>query len=110
MMYLGKWPVVSDRDFVTVAFTEKFGDDKMVIGVTDASDLYEYPVVKGKVRGEVLAGGYVLEKIDDKKTRVYYVSFSDLKGMIPQMLINMAQKNQAGIPGRVQSKMDKEGK
>ncbi len=55
--------------------------------------------VKGVVRGEIVVAGYVLEKLEDKLSRVTYLSCSDLKGSIPQFLINLVTKKQASVAG-----------
>ena len=85
--------------------TYKESESKYYIGTTKANDLFEYPPTKGVVRGEVIFGGYVIEKIDDKKTRVTYVSCTDLNGSIPQMLVNQVQQSQGSIAGRVEVNM-----
>jgi hypothetical protein len=61
MQYKGIWPV-SGRDFVNVAQIFRVSDSKVYIG-TKACD-FPYANVKGYVRGEVLIGGYIIEKID----------------------------------------------
>ena len=90
--------------------TRKESESKYYIGTTKANDLFDYPPVKGVVRGEVIFGGYVVEKIDDKKTRVTYLSCSDLNGSIPQMIVNQSQLSQGAIAGRVEVNMKNAGK
>ena len=47
---------------------------------------YPFAEVKNVVRGEVKVGGFILEELEEKKTRVTYVSDVDVKGKIPGML------------------------
>lgn len=59
----GKFPV-SDRDFVISQRTFKFGDKWYIVG---SSVLHENcPPVKGAVRGEIIIGGWILEKLGEK--------------------------------------------
>ena len=74
----------------------------------DCSDIFEYPPVKGVVRGAIVFGGFILEKVDDKTTKVIYLSSADLNGSIPQMIVNLVQKGQGAIAGRIDSKMNKD--
>lgn len=58
--YKGMWPV-SNRDFVSLVVVEK-QEGKVYIGSRGCD--YQWPEVKGVVRGEVIIGGYIVEKID----------------------------------------------
>lgn len=55
-------------------------------------------------------GGYILEKIDENKTKATYISDTDIKGSIPSMIKNQLNKKQGSIPSRIESEMNKDKK
>jgi hypothetical protein len=61
MQYSAPWPV-SYRDFVSVSFKVQESKDKVYLGSKSCN--YPYPEEKKVVRGEIIIGGYVLERID----------------------------------------------
>ncbi len=79
----------------------------MYIG-TKAVD-FPYPAKNGVVRGEVYIGGYIIEKIDENKTKVTYISDADLKGSIPGMIKNTLSAKQGEIASKIGPIMAKEG-
>lgn len=105
MQYKGVWPVVSNRDFVNVSKKIIESDSKIYIGTKACS--YPYPEQKGVVRGEVLIGGYIMEKIDEKSTRVTYISDADLKGSIPGMIKNTLSQQQGEVAAKIEKAMKK---
>jgi len=50
--------------------------------------------VNGVVRAQAYIGGYIMEKIDEKTTKVTYMSNADIKGSIPTMIKNQLSKKQ----------------
>jgi len=50
---------------------------------------------KDTVRGHLMAGGWVLQKLDENKTKATYLSCSDPKGKIPDLVKNYVTKCQA---------------
>lgn len=74
-----------------------------------ASTTAQFPLdeVKGVVRGECFIGGFILEKLDENKTRFIYFSDADVKGSIPSMIKNQLSKKQGAIAGLVEEKMKK---
>lgn len=62
---------------------------------------YGVAPVKGVVRGDVLIGSYSIEKLAENKTRLTYISDSDVKGWIPGPVKNMVAKSQAEVPANV---------
>ena len=48
-------------------------------------------------------GGYIIEKIDEKKTKVTYISDTDIKGSIPGMIKNQLNKRQGSIPSKIEA-------
>ncbi len=70
---------------------------------------YPHPEVKDVLRAEAYVGGYILDKIDDHKTKVTYMSFADIKGSIPTIIKNQLSKKQGEVAGRVEKAMKKGG-
>jgi hypothetical protein len=62
---------------------------------------YPCPEVKGIVRGELFIGGWILEKIDENKTKVSYFSDIDIKGSVPGMIKNKLTERQASMPAKL---------
>ena len=52
-------------------------------------------------------GGYLIEKIDDTKTKVTYISDTDPKGSIPSMVKNKLSERQGSIPSNIEPEMKK---
>ena len=48
-----------------------------------------------------------MEKIDQKTTKVTYMSNADIKGLIPTMIKNQLSKKQGEVAGRVEEAMKK---
>jgi hypothetical protein len=61
------------------------------------------------VRGQIIMGGYIIEKIDEKTTRVTYIASSDPKGNIPGMLKNAVAVKQGSVASKIASLMQKDG-
>ncbi len=59
------------------------------------------------MRAEAYIGGYILEKVDEKTTKVTYMSNADIKGSIPTIIKNQLSKGQGTIAGRVEEAMKK---
>ncbi|KAL5474432.1 hypothetical protein EMCRGX_G026377 [Ephydatia muelleri] len=80
---------VSSRDFVSVrlAFEDENGT-KYSAGCAVTSSLK--PEQSGKTRAENHAGGYVFIPISDSRTRLIWVLNSDLKGWLPQAVVDQA--------------------
>lgn len=99
MRYKGMGPV-SDRDFLLVEKIQWFNDKKKFI-VASKSITLPYDLPKGVVRGQCLIGGYIVEEVGEKKSRVTYLSDSDIKGMIPDMIKKIIAQNQGSVAGRI---------
>lgn len=106
MRFKGIWPVV-DRDFVSIAHAERINEDKVYVG-TKSIDYFPCPEVGGVVRGEILIGAYVLERVDDNHTKVVYISNTDIKGWIPTMMKNALATLQGTIAFKVEEVMVRE--
>lgn len=99
------WPV-SNRDFVSVSTRQREGDTQFIV---TQSCSYPYAEVQGVVRGHLHIGGYMLEKIDENTTRITYLSDSDPKGSIPQMIKNTASSRQGSVASKVEEAIKKAG-
>jgi hypothetical protein len=97
LKYKATWPV-SARDFVLLAVTRQANNKVYMV---TRSINYGVQPVKGAVRGEVYVGSYSIERVGEKKTRVTYISDSDVKGWIPGAIKNMVAKNQAEVPANL---------
>jgi hypothetical protein len=95
---------VSHRDFVCVSYRLNEGN-KIYLGSKSCN--YPIPEVNGVVRAEAFIGGYILEKLNEKSTKVTYMSNADIKGSIPTIVKNQLSKNQGTIAGRVEEAMKK---
>jgi hypothetical protein len=84
---------LTDRDFVTFQHKELVSKE---LAVTCATSVVhpQAPVDKHFVRGEVLLGGYVVEKVDEKQCKVTYVVQVSLKGSVPTFVTNTASVDQ----------------
>jgi len=49
---------------------------------------YDYPVVNGFVRGEMLPSGWVVKEIEPSVCEVTYIAQVDPKGWIPPFIVN----------------------
>lgn len=105
MEHKGIWPV-ANRDFVIASMRHEEGDTYYI-----ATKSCGYPKAeeKGIVRAELFVGGYIIEKIDEKSTRVTYIANSDPKGNIPGMVKNTLASKQGAVASKIQGVMQKEG-
>ena len=55
-----------------------------------------------------MIGGYVLEKIDENKSKVTYMSNANIKGSIPGMIKNELAKKQGEVASRIEEAMKAE--
>ena len=53
------------------------------------------------VRGEIYAGGYIIEAIDQNTSQITYISHSDPKGSLPGMLKNALAVKQGEIASKI---------
>ena len=95
---------MANRDFINVGAKVNMGE-KCVIATKICA--YPYPEEKGVVRGVCHIGGYILEKVDENKTKVIYISDVDLMGKIPGMVKKQVSKKQGEVVSRVEAEMKK---
>lgn len=103
MEHKAVWPVWN-RDFVTVGIRKQDGDTYYIV---TKSCSYPLPEVQGVVRGEIHIAGYIIEKIDEKTTKVTYVASNDPKGAIPGMVKNTLAAKQGGVAAKIGEIMKK---
>lgn len=99
------WPV-SGRDFV---FAVKWVNREKDILMVARSIEIGVPHQRGVVRGEVVTSGFLLKKLEDNNTEMTYSVCMDLKGMIPNMLVNQMAKNQVGNVYKIRRAMGNRG-
>jgi hypothetical protein len=97
------WPV-SGRDFVFALKWMDRGED--ILMVAKSIDI-GVAVPRGVVRGEVLNSGFLIKKLTPTSSEVTYSVCIDLKGMIPNMLVNQMAKNQVGNLAKIKKAMQR---
>ena len=103
MEYKAVWPV-ANRDFVILSIR---AEEENCSYIATKSCNYPFDEVKGVVRAELFVGGYIIERIDEKSTRVTYIANSDPKGSIPGMVKNTLSSKQGGVASKIQGVMEK---
>jgi len=83
------------------------GPNKVYISCKSCN--YPYSSSKENVRGELVVGGYIMEQIDPNSTRVTYISKSDFKGSVPQIIQNKASADQAEVAAKIYAIMKDSG-
>lgn len=106
MQYKAIWPV-DNREFVICSGKLRVSDKKTYIATIGCD--FDYPVQEGVVRGEVYAGGYIIEKLGEKQTQITYISDTDLKGSIPGMVKNILSAKQGEITSNIGKGMASKG-
>lgn len=99
------WPV-SNRDFVVACARRREGH---TFFVTMESIDYPRADVEGLVRGSLYIGGYIVEAIDDKRTKVSFMGDADPKGNIPEFIVNLLSSNQGEVVTKIGPAMAKYG-
>lgn len=99
------WPVWN-RDFVVVAIRKQEGDTYYIV---TKSCSYPLPEVQKVVRAQIHIAGYIIQKVDEKSTRITYIASNDPKGAIPGMVKNTLASKQGGVAAKVGQIMKKEG-
>jgi len=98
--------IVAKRDFVNLT-VRRFIDDVAVLGA-QACLHRNMPPKDNCVRGENGPTAYIVEKIDDTTSKFTWILNVDLKGWLPQYLINSALANvQIGLVEALRKHMSK---
>ena len=61
--------------------------------------------MKGFIRGEAYIGGYILEEIEENKTKVIFISDADIKGSIPSWIKKEVAKRQGSVAAKIENAM-----
>ena len=80
---------VSNRQMVVVNSYINEGD-KIYVG--NRSCKFPVQIDKDAVQAELLIGGFILDKMDEGKTMVTNISDVDIKGAIPDFVVNAMSK------------------
>ena len=87
------WPV-SDRDYVIESKWTVIKDMKLPTAVLSIKSIIrdDVPEIKGRVRGQLDRLVYKLEKLESNKTKVTVEVMVNPKGLLPNFMINLIQK------------------
>ena len=88
------WPV-SDRDYVIESKWSVMKDKKLptVILSIKSIERNSVPEIEGRVRGQLYRLVYKLEKLESNQTRVTVEIMVNPKGLLPNFMINLIQKD-----------------
>ncbi|XP_065067082.1 uncharacterized protein LOC135692719 isoform X2 [Rhopilema esculentum] len=106
MEYKPVWPTTA-RDFCSITATRHLKGDIYGVAVK-ATTHPSCPPVKGKQRGEIITGGFVVEgtSIDPPQCKVTYVTRADLKGKIPASMVNKVNEKQPMYTAIIRDKIE----
>lgn len=100
---------VASRDFCNISHWRYLVDGRLVaLSLSDKHDDL-CPVQDGIVRGNLVFGGYVM-KPTPLGTQLTYVVQSDLKGSIPQYVLNFVASNQPMIVANIRKLLEDDRK
>ena len=88
------WPV-SDRDYVIESKWSVMKDKKLSTVILSIKSIVgdSVPEIEGRVRGQLYRLVYKLEKLESNQTRVTVEIMVNPKGLLPNFMINLIQKN-----------------
>lgn len=84
---------LKNRDFVYRGDLVRNNDATLVEVLLKSVVHPKAPVRDGIVRGELVFGKYIIEKIMDNKTKLSVIVLADPKGAIPKWVVNLYQKS-----------------
>ena len=87
------WPV-SDRDYVIESKWSVMKDKKLPTVILSIKSIVgdSVPEIEGRVRGHLYRLVYKLEKLESNQTRVTVEIMVNPKGLLPNLMINLIQK------------------
>ena len=87
------WPV-SDRDYVIESKWSVMKDKKLPTVILNIKSIVRdtVPEIEGRVRGQLYRLVYKLEKLESNQTRVTVEIMVNPKGLLPNFMINLIQK------------------
>ena len=88
------WPV-SDRDYVIESKWSVMKDKKLPTMILSIKSIVldSAPEIEGRVRGQLYRLVYKLEKLESNQTRVTVEIMVNPKGLLPNFMINLIQKD-----------------
>ena len=88
------WPV-SDRDYVIESKWSVMKDTKLPTAILSIKSIIrdDVPEIEGRVRGQLDRLVYKLEKLESNQTRVTVEIMVNPKGLLPNFMINLIQKD-----------------
>ena len=88
------WPV-SDRDYVIESKWSVMKDKKLPTVILSIKSIVHdtVPEIEGRVRGQLYRLVYKLEKLESNQTRVTVEIMVNPKGLLPNFMINLIQKD-----------------
>ena len=88
------WPV-SDRDYVIESKWSVMKDKKLPTMILSIKSIVldSIPEIEGRVRGQLYRLVYKLEKLESNQTRVTVEIMVNPKGLLPNFMINLIQKD-----------------
>ena len=88
------WPV-SDRDYVIESKWTVMKDMKLPTAILNINSIIrdDVPEIEGRVRGQLDRLVYKLEKLESNQTRVTVEIMVNPKGLLPNFMINLIQKD-----------------
>ena len=88
------WPV-SDRDYVIESKWSVMKDKKLPTMILSIKSIVldSVPEIEGRVRGQLYRLVYKLEKLESNQTRVTVEIMVNPKGLLPNFMINLIQKD-----------------
>jgi len=78
--------LLANREFIFLENRTYSEQDGYVVACITVP--YDYPVVIGFVRGEMLPSGWVVKEIEPNVCEVTYIAQVDPKGWIPPFIVN----------------------
>ena len=89
---------IDDRDFIVLNYSAELDNGKTHVDVS-ADIQHPYPLPSGTVRAQVLILGYIVEKKDEKRSKVTYLSDGDVKGWLPSCIKRKCMEEEGPIAG-----------
>jgi hypothetical protein len=104
--------IVSNRDFVFVRDARRSEDGNKICNLSSSvRDTVEWPHIKGFIRGFIHFSYWELERIHcqtPNDLKVTYINCIELKGLIPQFILNLLSNDQPLVITQIAKLLDKE--
>lgn len=104
--------IVSNRDFVFVRDARRSKDGNKICNLSSSvRDTVEWPHIKGFIRGFIHFSYWELERIHCQTSndlKVTYINCIELKGLIPQFILNLLSNDQPLVIAQIAKLLDKQ--